>query len=136
MLDSNDGFFQAGLEGLEQCPFCPFATIMDVPKEQNKIFNCLNPECGKDSCRLCGELSHIPLRCDEMEDDAVVRKRTYIENKMAEAMIRHCYNCQRPYIKLVLFEILSLSSEQNLGKFFYLGPLTIASKMVYFVYDF
>jgi hypothetical protein len=29
--------FQAGLEGLEQCPFCAFATIMDEPKEGNKV---------------------------------------------------------------------------------------------------
>jgi TRIAD3 protein (E3 ubiquitin-protein ligase RNF216) len=94
--------FQAGLEGLEQCPFCPFATIMDVSKEENKVFNCLNPDCGQDSCRHCGERSHLPLKCDALEDDAGVRKRTYIENKMAEALIRKCYNCQRPFVKQVL----------------------------------
>ena len=98
--------FKANLDDLEQCPFCPFATIMEVPKEMNKVFSCLNPDCGKDSCRLCGQLSHIPMRCEEMENDEVVRKRTYIENKMAEALIRHCYNCQRPYIKLVTFGIV------------------------------
>jgi hypothetical protein len=29
--------FQAGIEGLEQCPFCPFAAIMVEPKEVNKV---------------------------------------------------------------------------------------------------
>lgn len=90
---------KAGLSDLEQCPFCPFATIMDVPKEINKLFECQNPECGEASCRLCREVSHIPLRCEEVEKDDEVRMRTYIENKMAEAMIRSCYNCNRPYIK-------------------------------------
>ena len=97
---------QAGLSGLEQCPFCPFATIMDVPKEVNKLFACQNPECGKESCRLCREDSHIPLRCEEVEKDDEVRMRTYIENKMAEAMIRNCYSCKRPYIKQVQSGVL------------------------------
>jgi TRIAD3 protein (E3 ubiquitin-protein ligase RNF216) len=101
-LVKNNGFYlQAGLSDLEQCPFCPFATIMDVPKEINKLFECQNPECGEASCRLCREVSHIPLRCEEVEKDDEVRMRTYIENKMAEAMIRSCYNCNRPYIKQV-----------------------------------
>jgi TRIAD3 protein (E3 ubiquitin-protein ligase RNF216) len=66
------------------------------------VFICLSPECGKKSCRLCQEISHIPLRCEEVEKDAEVQKRTYIENKMAEAMIRKCYNCKTPYIKQVV----------------------------------
>jgi TRIAD3 protein (E3 ubiquitin-protein ligase RNF216) len=78
---------------------------MEVTKESNKIFECLNPECGKDSCRLCGELSHIPLSCDQNKTST--HTRTYIENKMAEAMIRNCYNCNMPYIKMVTFAIKS-----------------------------
>ena len=58
---------KADIEGLERCPFCEFATIMDTTPEENKVLRCLNPECGKDSCRLCKELSHIPLHCDEVE---------------------------------------------------------------------
>ena len=52
------------------------------------MFRCHDPDCGKESCRLCRELSHIPLRCDEIEKDNEVRKRTYIENKMTE--VRNC----------------------------------------------
>ena len=88
------------IEGLEQCPFCPFATIMDTLPEQNKLFACQNPDCGKESCRLCKEISHIPLRCEEVEKDAEVRKRTFIENKMTEAMVRRCWKCSKPFIKL------------------------------------
>ena len=90
---------KADIEGLEQCPFCPFATIMDTLPEQNKLFACQNPDCGKESCRLCKEFSHIPLRCEEVEKDAEVRKRTYIEKKMTEAMIRNCWKCHKPFVK-------------------------------------
>jgi TRIAD3 protein (E3 ubiquitin-protein ligase RNF216) len=75
---------KADIEGLERCPFCEFATIMDTSPEENKVFHCQDPDCGRESCRLCHELSHIPLRCEEVEKDAEVRKRTYIENKMTE----------------------------------------------------
>ena len=91
---------QADIEGLERCPFCDFATIMESSPEENKVFPCQNPECGKESCRLCHEISHIPLRCDEVEKDAEVRKRTYIENKMSEALIRNCWKCKKPFLKI------------------------------------
>ena len=38
---------KADIEGLEQCPFCPFATIMERLPEENKLFACQNPDCGK-----------------------------------------------------------------------------------------
>ena len=91
---------EAGLQGLEECPFCQYTTIMDTTPEENKVFQCLHPDCGVESCRLCHELSHIPLRCDEVEKDAEVRKRTYIENKMTEALVRQCWKCHKPFIKI------------------------------------
>jgi hypothetical protein len=48
-----------------ECPFCSFAVIM--PDANDRVLNCLNPNCMKPSCRLCGKASHIPLRCDEVE---------------------------------------------------------------------
>ena len=39
----------AGIEDLETCPFCSFATI--IPNKDDKVFHCLNPECMKESCR-------------------------------------------------------------------------------------
>ena len=91
---------KADIDGLEQCPFCNFANIMDTTPEENKVFVCQNPDCGKESCRLCKEISHIPLRCEEVEKYAETRKRTYIENKMTEALIRKCYKCSKPFVKL------------------------------------
>ncbi|XP_076679447.1 uncharacterized protein LOC143374821 [Andrena cerasifolii] len=83
----------AGLEGLVSCPFCHFATI---PPPEDKIFKCLNPACMKESCRLCKELNHIPLKCYEKETD---KARLLLEEKMTEALVRKCYQCSRPYFK-------------------------------------
>ena len=63
------------------------------------VFVCQHPECSKQSCRLCKDIAHPNLRCDQVEKDAEVEKRTYIENKMTEALIRVCYKCQKPFIK-------------------------------------
>jgi TRIAD3 protein (E3 ubiquitin-protein ligase RNF216) len=41
--------FLAEIDGLECCPYCPYAVIVDNPDD--KIFRCLNPECMKETCR-------------------------------------------------------------------------------------
>ncbi|KAF2884008.1 hypothetical protein ILUMI_22126, partial [Ignelater luminosus] len=86
----------AGIEDLEICPFCDFATI---PPPGDKIFHCLNPECLRETCRLCKEPAHLPLRCEEVEKEEEVDIRTYIENKMTEALLRKCYKCGISFIK-------------------------------------
>jgi E3 ubiquitin-protein ligase RNF216 len=43
----------AGLEGLEECPFCDFKVVMDVDFQADKVLRCQNEECGKVSCRKC-----------------------------------------------------------------------------------
>ncbi|EZA54896.1 E3 ubiquitin-protein ligase RNF216 isoform X2 [Ooceraea biroi] len=83
----------AGLDGLVSCPFCHFASI---PPAEDKVFKCLNPDCMKESCRLCKELNHIPLKCNEAKSDAA---RLYLEEKMTEALIRKCYRCGKTFFK-------------------------------------
>ncbi|KAK2585538.1 hypothetical protein KPH14_010180 [Odynerus spinipes] len=83
----------AGLEGLVSCPFCPFASI---PPAEDKVFKCFNPECMKESCRLCKELNHVPLSCDEANSE---KARHYLEEKMTQALIHTCYKCKRPFFK-------------------------------------
>ena len=39
------GIFDAGLEDLEECPFCSFAVIMTTSAELNKVLQCQNPQC-------------------------------------------------------------------------------------------
>jgi len=61
---------KAGIENLEECPFCPYNQIMEKWKPgHNKIFSCLDPDCGIESCRLCQEPAHTPLNCQEAKDE-------------------------------------------------------------------
>ncbi|KAL7303319.1 hypothetical protein TKK_0004509 [Trichogramma kaykai] len=84
----------AGVDGLVSCPFCHFASI---PPPEDKVFRCLNPECMKETCRLCKELNHIPLKCDEViKKDKALR---ILEEKMTQALIRTCQNCKRQFYK-------------------------------------
>ena len=69
---------RAGLEGLVDCPFCEYATVMEG--EADRVLVCRNPDYGRESCRLCRETNHVPLRCDEAEKTEGVRKE--IEEKL------------------------------------------------------
>jgi len=89
---------QAEIDGLECCPYCPYAVIVDNPDD--KIFRCLNPECMKETCRLCKEPNHIPLRCDEVEKGVELEMRKFIEEHVSEAMIRKCPRCTQRFYKV------------------------------------
>jgi TRIAD3 protein (E3 ubiquitin-protein ligase RNF216) len=45
----------AGLEDLEECPFCEWKCVIEASKEEEKLFRCGNEEgdCGVVSCRIC-----------------------------------------------------------------------------------
>ena len=49
--------------------------------------------------RLCREPSHIPQRCDEVERRGETSMRTFIENRMSEAMLRECWRCKKRFYK-------------------------------------
>ena len=89
----------AGLENLVTCPFCPYQTIME--NIDDKILACRNPDCGRESCRLCKESNHVPLRCEEVKKkrkgEEEARKK--IEEQLTEAMIRECWKCKVKYLK-------------------------------------
>lgn len=44
----------AGLENLEECPFCEYKVIIENPME--RLFRCENEECGAVTCRECKRL--------------------------------------------------------------------------------
>lgn len=46
--------------------------------------------------RLCKEVNHLPLKCNEVKSDAA---RLYLEEKMTEALVRKCYHCGRMFFK-------------------------------------
>ncbi|KAJ4432000.1 hypothetical protein ANN_20614 [Periplaneta americana] len=77
----------AGIEEVENCPFCNFPNI---PFSDDKVLMCTNPDCARDSCRKCRRSSHIPLRCDEVESKEV-KMRTYIEDRMTDALMQKSF---------------------------------------------
>lgn len=89
---------QAGLEDLVKCPFCTFATIM--PNKDDRVLCCRNPDCMRESCRLCREPNHVPLRCEEVERQGETDWRTFVEMRVSEAMLRTCYNCKKRFYKV------------------------------------
>ncbi|GAA5899738.1 hypothetical protein JCM6882_005425 [Rhodosporidiobolus microsporus] len=87
----------AGIEGLEQCPFCPFAYIIENPDE--RLFHCQRDDCGVVSCRQCKKKDHLPQTCKEVDEDAIISSVHKVEEAMSKALIRRCPKCTEPYIK-------------------------------------
>ena len=46
----------------------------------------------------CHEVNHAPLRCTESSMET--RSRTYVEEKMTQALLRTCPNCQKSFTKV------------------------------------
>ena len=88
----------AGIEGLEQCPFCDFKGICGSI-EQERVFNCQNPDCFRATCRLCKENAHVPKTCEEAKVDKGLSARHIVEEARTEAMVRTCPKCKVKIIK-------------------------------------
>lgn len=91
---------KSGLQNLVACPACDFMVEMSDP--HLGVVHCLEPECGKVTCRWCRQPDHGPLRCSEVEKDSETRIRTFLEETMSEAQLRRCANpkCRKPYEKI------------------------------------
>ncbi|OCH88146.1 hypothetical protein OBBRIDRAFT_795550 [Obba rivulosa] len=87
----------AGLENLEECPFCEYKVVIENPEE--KLFRCENEECGAVTCRQCKKTDHLPKSCKEMEEDKKLDVRHLIEEAMTNALMRNCPKCQKGFIK-------------------------------------
>ncbi|KAF9054814.1 hypothetical protein BJ165DRAFT_1337360 [Panaeolus papilionaceus] len=100
-VTQQDEIAKAGLEGLEECPFCEWKCVMEVSIEQDKLFRCGNEDggCGVTSCRMCKKLDHLPKSCQEVEEDKVLDGRHAIEEAMTAALMRNCPNCKKAFIK-------------------------------------
>ena len=81
----------AGLENLVSCPFCPYQTIMD--NLEDKVVRCLNPECGRDSCRMCKLSNHLPYSCKEYQEEVLDVSRRKVEEELTMSWVRQCSNC-------------------------------------------
>jgi IBR domain, a half RING-finger domain len=88
----------AGLDGLEQCPFCDYQAVC-APVDIDTLFECLSPNCEKVSCRKCKEESHVPRTCEEAKKDKGLSARHAVEEARSEAMMRPCPRCKVKIIK-------------------------------------
>ncbi|KAG0261093.1 hypothetical protein DFQ27_003157 [Actinomortierella ambigua] len=92
---------KAGIESLVECPFCPYAAI--VENEDDKEFRCESPKCRAVSCRLCKAITHIPLTCEEYakqrDEDHVLAAQHKAEEEMSKALIRECTKCKTRFFK-------------------------------------
>lgn len=97
-LQQQDEIAKAGLDGLEECPFCEFKAVCP-PVEDDREFRCCNPDCDIVSCRLCRTESHIPQTCAEAKKERGVSERHLVEEAMSEALIRPCPRCGVKIVK-------------------------------------
>lgn len=87
----------AGLENLEECPFCEYKCVIDNPEE--KLFRCENADCMAVTCRECKKADHLPRSCKEVEEDKKLDVRHAIEEAMTRALMRNCPKCSKAFIK-------------------------------------
>ncbi len=97
-LEQEKAIRDAGLEDLEECPFCDYKAILP-PIEEDFEFRCANPECEKVSCRRCKSISHVPISCEQHAKDNKINSRHKIEEAMTAALIRACNKCKKTFIK-------------------------------------
>ncbi|KAI0351122.1 hypothetical protein OH77DRAFT_1411714 [Trametes cingulata] len=87
----------AGLEGLEECPFCEYKVVIE--NDMERLFRCENEACGTVTCRQCKKPDHLPKSCQEVADDKKLDIRHAIEEAMTAALMRNCPKCQKAFIK-------------------------------------
>ncbi|EMD32740.1 hypothetical protein CERSUDRAFT_99118 [Gelatoporia subvermispora B] len=87
----------AGLEGLEECPFCEYKVVIE--NQEEKLFRCENEECRAVTCRKCKKMDHLPKSCKEVEEDKKLDVKHLIEEAMTRALMRNCPKCQKSFIK-------------------------------------
>ncbi|KAG1738308.1 hypothetical protein EDD22DRAFT_959526 [Suillus occidentalis] len=90
-------FEAAGLENLEECPFCDYKCVIE--NEMEKLFRCENVDCGAVSCRECKKPDHLPKSCKEVESDKQLDVQHIVEEAMTRALMRNCPKCQKAFIK-------------------------------------
>ena len=76
------------------CPECDYAAILD-PSQM--IFEC--PECHHESCRKCKKKAHVPLKCEEVQEEEQTSARVRVEEAISKAKIRKCPDCSTSFIK-------------------------------------
>ncbi|KAA6367047.1 MAG: putative serine carboxypeptidase, partial [Streblomastix strix] len=87
------------MKGVVECPHCEYKAIIE--DENNFIFECKNPRCGKKTCRKCWKDAHTPFKCKKELEDAAEQMRKFVEEYMTNAASCQCENCHARLVKEV-----------------------------------
>lgn len=61
------------------------------------ILRCVR--CFKETCKLCNEEAHCPLKCSEVEKGGAKDVRVQVEEAMTKARVRECHKCKARFYK-------------------------------------
>ena len=70
---------------------------VDMSDNAGIIMRC--PCCYEETCKLCGEEAHIPLKCSEVEKKQETNSRLLIEENMTMKETRTCPKCKKNFIR-------------------------------------
>ncbi|KAJ3528920.1 hypothetical protein NMY22_g9211 [Coprinellus aureogranulatus] len=89
----------ANLDCFEECPFCDWGCIIEIPVHREPLFHCRNAEngCGVVSCRKCRKKAHGTKLCEE--DEGLKEERLVVEEAMSKALVRNCPKCGNAFVK-------------------------------------
>jgi hypothetical protein len=90
----NDNLLKSQLS-LIHCFHCQLP--YEISDNSGNVLYC--PSCHGNTCLLCKEESHIPLKCSEVEKKSATEKRLKMEEAMALARIRECPTCKKRFYK-------------------------------------
>ena len=95
---ASDALKQAQIDNIVSCHVCAYAC--ELGDGAGSILKC--PACGAETCKHCGDVSHIPLRCEEVEKKSAQDVRTRVEEAMTKARVRECPNpkCKARFFKV------------------------------------
>ena len=82
--------------GIESCPYCLWPC--DMAEVDSTAFRCPNPDCLRDSCRLCRGPDHS-INNEPCKDASPPDLRTYLMDAVSEAVMRTCERCDMRIMK-------------------------------------
>ncbi len=92
---TRDALKAADINDIVNCHNCQLQ--VSLPIDCGIVLVC--PDCRAETCRLCGEEAHIPLKCSEVEKKSETEARLKVEEAMTAARIRECPKCKTRFFK-------------------------------------
>lgn len=94
-LAAQEALKLAEIDNLVTCRRC--ALKVEMLPSAGVVLTC--PQCGAETCRLCGDEGHAPLRCEEVEKEGDKNHRLVVEEAMTNARVRECPKCKSRFYK-------------------------------------